>query len=71
MIYYMAESEVMIGWTTLPTKEDAQRIIKRLVEMDLVACGQISDPLESYYKWNGKMEKDVEWRATLKYSEKK
>lgn len=61
--------KIMIGWTTLPTKEDAQRIIKKLIELDLVACGQISGPLESYYKWNGRMERDIEWRATLKYSE--
>lgn len=61
----------MIGWTTLPTKEDAQSIIKKLVELDLVACGQVSGPLESYYKWNNKLETDIEWRVTLKYSKEK
>ena len=58
----------MIGWTTLPTKFFAKKIIQFIKELDLVACGQISGPLESYYKWNGRME-DIEWRATLKYSE--
>lgn len=62
---------VMVGWTTVSSKEDAVKIIEELVQKNLIACGQVSGPIESYYKWDERVIKDTEWRVTLKYSQNK
>ena len=62
---------VMVGWTTVSSKENAVKIIEDLVQMNLIACGQVSGPIESHYKWDDRVIKDTEWRVTLKYSQNK
>ena len=52
--------------TTTATEEDARRIAASLVEQRWAACVQIEGPLESVYRWQGKMEQTQEWRCTVK-----
>lgn len=52
--------------TTTGKREDAERIAALLVERRLAACAQVSGPIDSYYRWQGKVERDREWRCSIK-----
>jgi len=52
--------------TTTETKEQAQKIAKHLVEQKLAACVQITGPIESTYRWKGKVETANEWLCLIK-----
>jgi periplasmic divalent cation tolerance protein len=52
--------------TTTDKKEDAKRITDSLVEGRLAACVQILGPIESTYRWKGRIEIAVEWMCIAK-----
>ena len=51
---------VAIVYTTVGNMPDARKIAKTLVEEQLVACVNIIPNIESYYRWEGKIENDEE-----------
>ena len=51
--------------TTLPSQEDARRIARLLVEEKLAACVQIL-PIESFYRWEGKVQAEGELLLFIK-----
>ncbi len=55
--------------TTTETKADAERIALALVEARLAACVQIVGPIESIYRWKGKIETAGEWLCLIKSRE--
>ncbi len=61
-------TNLLIGWTTTPDRETACRLAEGVVRAGLAACVQVSGPIDSYYLWNGQLEKSQEWRLTLKFS---
>jgi periplasmic divalent cation tolerance protein len=52
--------------TTTATIEDARRIAMALVARRLAACVQIVGPIESVYRWQGKIESAQEWQCWIK-----
>ncbi|WP_204104666.1 MULTISPECIES: divalent-cation tolerance protein CutA [Spirulina sp. CCY15215] len=52
-------------FVTTGTEEEAKAIASTLVEMKLAACVSIA-PMQSIYKWQGKIERDREWQLTIK-----
>jgi periplasmic divalent cation tolerance protein len=52
--------------TTTPDKDLALRIAQTLVEAGLAACVQISGPIESIYRWQGKVQSATEWQCSIK-----
>jgi periplasmic divalent cation tolerance protein len=52
--------------TTTGTSDDARRIAAALVERRLAACVQIVGPIESVYRWQGKLETAQEWQCWIK-----
>lgn len=50
---------------TTGSAEEAETIARVLVEERLAACVQISG-IESWYRWNGKVEHAPEWRLHIK-----
>jgi periplasmic divalent cation tolerance protein len=52
--------------TTTPTREEAERIARRLVTRRLAACAQVGGPISSTYRWQGKLETALEWTCTIK-----
>lgn len=56
-----------IGWTTLPSRESAEQLASLLVERRLAACVQVEGPVESHYRWEGKLCRDTEWRLAVKH----
>jgi periplasmic divalent cation tolerance protein len=45
--------------TTLPSREDARRLARMLVEEKLAACAQLL-PIESFYRWEGAVQNEAE-----------
>jgi periplasmic divalent cation tolerance protein len=52
--------------TTLPDRETAHRLGRRLVEERLAACAQVVGPVSSVYWWQGEVESAGEWYCHLK-----
>ncbi len=52
--------------TTLPDRDAAHRIGRRLVEERLAACAQVVGPVSSIYWWGGEVETAGEWYCHLK-----
>ncbi|MGE9294911.1 MAG: divalent-cation tolerance protein CutA [Puniceicoccales bacterium] len=61
-------AQVSIGWTTAPSREIAEQIAHTLVGSGLVACGQITGPVTSIYRWQGELQQEEEFRLILKFS---
>ncbi len=54
--------------TTTGTRDVAERIAVEMVDHRLAACVQISGPIKSIYRWQGKVESSEEWLCTAKTS---
>jgi len=52
--------------TTTAAKADAERIALTLIEQRLAACAQVSGPITSCYRWQGRLETAEEWLCTIK-----
>ena len=52
--------------TTTETRATARRIARALVDRRLAACVQILGPIESTYRWQGKVETAREWLCLIK-----
>ncbi len=58
----------LVVMTTTEKKEDARKIARTLVEERLAACVQII-PMESFYRWKGKVENSREFLCLIKTGE--
>jgi periplasmic divalent cation tolerance protein len=47
-------------------REGLVGIVRELLVRRLIACGQIVGPIESHYRWQGKIEQADEWLALCK-----
>lgn len=52
--------------TTVGSEADAQRIAEALIQQRLAACVQIDAAIQSYYRWEGRLAVDTEWRLVIK-----
>lgn len=52
--------------TTVDTKENAEKIARRLLDRHLAGCVQVEGPIASWYWWRGKIETAGEWRCVIK-----
>jgi len=55
---------------TTGTKQEAQKIVRLLLDKHLVACANILGPVESQFWWQGKIEKASEFLVLMKSDEK-
>lgn len=58
---------MLIAWTTVAQRAEADQLAAAAVGQGLAACVQIDGPLVSHYRWEGKMERSEEYRLTLKF----
>jgi periplasmic divalent cation tolerance protein len=58
--------KLVIITTSFEHKEDAERIAALLIDRRLIACGQISAPITSIYKWQGKVVTATEFLLSSK-----
>lgn len=61
-------SEFVQITTTTGTRHDAEQIAAELVSRRLVGCAQVTGPITSTFRWQGKVEAAEEWMCTLKTS---
>jgi len=59
---------VSVAWTTLPSREEAERLAEAAVNAGLVACAQVEGPLRSFYTWEGVTQNEEEFRINFKYA---
>ncbi|KIH96775.1 divalent cation transporter [Streptomonospora alba] len=52
--------------TTSDTRESADDLARSVVDRNLVACAQVEAAITSYYRWEGEICADQEWRVVMK-----
>jgi len=58
--------EVVLVYTTFPTKGEAKKAGRALVESGLAACVNIFPKMVSYYVWDGEVQKSKEAAMLIK-----
>lgn len=58
--------EYIVVLITTPSKEEAEKIVKYLVENHIVACGNIVEKADSIFFWQGNVEKAQESLIIIK-----
>lgn len=64
----MKRAEIVQITTTCGDAGQADRLVKKVIEERLAACGQIDAGVQSRYHWQGQIAEDTEWRCTFKTS---
>jgi len=54
---------------TASNREEAVKIVHTLLEEKLIACGNIMDPVSSFFWWKGKIEEEKEALVLMKSHE--
>ena len=62
------ESEYVMVLTTIPLDADAPAFGRALVEERLAACVNLLTPMESVYRWEGRVERETERQVVIKTS---
>ncbi len=60
---------MLIAWTTVASRADADRISADVIARNLAACVQIDGPIVSRYRWEGRVEQAEEYRLNFKFLE--
>ena len=58
--------KLIIVTTTSDDAEELETIASELIQRNLAACCQISGPIKSVYRWEGKVESSQEWTCAIK-----
>jgi len=59
-------TETLVVTTTFEKKEDAEHLARHLLQKRLIACAQLSSPLESFYWWKDSIEQQQEFQLVMK-----
>lgn len=62
--FNMTDKKIVLS--TAGSQEEARKIAHALVEQRLAACVNIVSPVESIYRWQGKVESAQEWMLVIK-----
>jgi periplasmic divalent cation tolerance protein len=62
-------SEFIQITTTTGKRQDAEQIASELVSRRLAGCVQVSGPIVSTFRWQGKVETAEEWMCIIKTSQ--
>ena len=60
------ETGCVIVWTTIASTADGRHLASVLVGERLAACVNVLGEMESFYRWNGKVETDKERQIIIK-----
>ena len=63
----MPAGQLKIGWTTVETAAAAETLSHDIVSRGLAVCCQIDGPVQSIYRWEGKVKSAQEYRLTVKF----
>ena len=53
---------MLLAWTTVANRADAERIATDVVAQNFAICVQIDGPLTSHYRWKGRVDRAAEFR---------
>ena len=59
-------NEVLIVYTTLAQSEQANMLVKSLIDQKLVACATLLPAVQSIYRWQGTVETAIEILVMMK-----
>ena len=59
-------AEVVQVQVSVPSSRVGARLARALVESRLAACVQILGPIQSHYRWRGRIERAREWLLLIK-----
>ena len=62
----MASDDVMMVYATAPSRAEALRLGRALVEARLAACANVLEGMTAIYPWQGKLQEDEEAVLILK-----
>jgi periplasmic divalent cation tolerance protein len=60
----------LIVFMTAGSREEAEKIVRTLLEEKLIACGNVVDSVSSLFWWRGEIEEEEEVLVIMKSSEK-
>ena len=60
------KKEYIIVLVTTSSKQEAEKITQHLLDLKLIACGNIVGPVSSIFRWSGKTEKAEEYLTIMK-----
>lgn len=60
---------MLMAWTTVGQRADADRIAADAIARNLAVCVQIDGPIVSHYRWRGRDERGEEFRLLFKFLE--
>jgi periplasmic divalent cation tolerance protein len=60
---------MLIAWTTVTRRSDAERLAADVIARNLAVCVQIDGPIVSHYRWKGQDERAEEFRLCFKLLE--
>jgi periplasmic divalent cation tolerance protein len=60
---------MLIAWTTVEKRPDADHLASEAIARNLALCVQIDGPITSHYRWHGRAEKAEEFRLCFKLLE--
>ena len=60
------KKEYIIVLITTASKQEAEKITQHLLDLKLIACGNIVGPVSSIFRWSGKAEKAEEYLTIMK-----
>ena len=63
-----AVTDKVVIFVTAPNRRESKKIAHHLVKRKLAACVNISRPVESVYRWKGKIAEDKEFLLIIKSS---
>ena len=61
-------TDKIVVFSTCSTGEEAKRLARHLIDERLAACVNVIRAVDSYYRWQGKIEEDVEYLLVIKTS---
>jgi periplasmic divalent cation tolerance protein len=59
-------TDKIVVFVTAPNRTEAKKIARRLVGRRLAACVNITEPVQSIYRWKGKVEEQKEFLLIIK-----
>jgi periplasmic divalent cation tolerance protein len=62
----MDQTEARVVLTTVASAEEAQRLVRTLLERRLIACGTLLPRARSWYRWNDAIADETEYVLLLK-----
>lgn len=63
------KSTYIIVLVATSSKEEAEKITRHLLDLKLIACGNIVGPISSIFRWSGKIEDVKEYFIVMKSQE--